>query len=64
MQREMKTDIGTITKERGRASQWSSPPLAHNTKGIVHKWWLEVNRLVQLDPGLNRYLHTPMGKDQ
>jgi hypothetical protein len=30
----MKMDMGTRMKERGSASQWRTPPLAHNTKGI------------------------------
>lgn len=39
--------------------------LDHDFRNIcsltVHKWWLEQIRPSQLLPGLNRYLHTPMG---
>lgn len=59
---EMMMLIGTRKKERTSASQWKAPPHTHKKSGIVQRWWLDVIRWIQLDPGLKRYLHTPIGK--
>lgn len=38
-----------------------APATQKHSSLTVHKWWPEEMRLIQVVPGRNRYLHTPIG---